>query len=159
MALKHKPDIPTFAIAVETVIAIHREGWNDAGKSEKQWRASLWDYAKKRFGRKRVDQIVTADVMAVPILHWHTRTETMRRVRQRVGAVMKWGVAQGYRDDSSAGDAISAALPKTGTMRKHQQALPFAEIGAALDKVKASGALKSIVLALEFMVLTACRSG
>ena len=82
----------------------------------------------KRLGRKRVDQIATADVMAVPIQHWHTRTETMRRVRQRVGAVMKWGVAQGYRDDSSAGDAISAALPKTGTMRKHQQALPFAEI-------------------------------
>jgi hypothetical protein len=33
--------VPTFAEAVETVIAIQREGWKDAGKSEKQWRASL----------------------------------------------------------------------------------------------------------------------
>ena len=158
VALKRKPDVPTFAEAVETVIAIHREGWKDAGKSEKQWRASLRDYAMKRLGRKRVDQIVTADVMAVLIPHWHTKTETMRRVRQRIGAVMKWAVAQGYRDDNPAGDAISAALPKTGTVRNHQRALPFADVGAALDKVKASGAFTSTVLALEFLVLTACRS-
>ena len=112
----------------------------------------------KRLGRKRVDQIATADVMAVLIPHWHTKTETMRRVRQRIGAVMKWAVAQGYRDDNPAGDAISAALPKTGTVRNHQRALPFAEVGAALDKAKASGAFTSTVLALEFLVLTACRS-
>ena len=158
VALKRKPDVPTFAEAVETVIGIHREGWKDAGKSEKQWRASLRDYAMKRLGRKRVDQIATADVMAVLIPHWHTKTETMRRVRQRIGAVMKWAVAQGYRDDNPAGDAISAALPKTGTVRKHQRALAFAEVGAALDKVRASGAFASTVLALEFLVLTACRS-
>ena len=96
--------------------------------------------------------------MAVLIPHWHTKTETMRRVRQRIGAVMKWAVAQGYRDDNPAGDAISAALPKTGTVRKHQRALPFAEVGTALDKVRASGAFASTVLALEFLVLTACRS-
>ena len=28
---------------------------------------------------------------------------------------MKWAVAQGYRGDNPAGDAISAALPKTTT--------------------------------------------
>ena len=158
VALKRKPDVPTFAEAVEIVIAIHREGWKDAGKSEKQWRASLRDYAMKRLGRRRMDQISTADVMAVLIPHWHTKNETMRRVRQRIGAVMKWAVAQGYRDDNPAGDAISAALPKTGTVRKHQRALPFAEVGAALGKVRASGAFTSTVLALEFLVLTTCRS-
>ena len=43
-------------------------------------------------------------------------------------------------------------------MRKHQRALSFAEVGAALGKVRASGAFKGTVLALEFLVLTACRS-
>ena len=71
----------------------------------------------RRLGRKRVDQITTADVMAVLIPHWHTKNETMRRVRQRIGAVMKSAVAQGYRSDNPAGNAISAALPKTGAMR------------------------------------------
>ena len=158
VALKRRPDVPTFAEAVESVIAIHRDGWKDAGKSEKQWRASLRDYAMPRLGRRRIDQITTADVMAVLIPHWHSKNETMRRVRQRIGAVMKWAVAQGYRGDNPAGDAISAALPKTGTMRRHQRALPFAEVGAALAKVKGSNAYKGTVLALELLVLTACRS-
>ena len=114
VTLKRKPDVPAFAEAVETVISIHCEGWKDGGKSEKQWRASLRDYAMKRLGKRRVDQISTADVMAVLIPNWHTKNETMRRVRQRIGAVMRWAVAQGYRDDNPAGDAISAALPKTG---------------------------------------------
>ena len=159
LALKRHQDVPTFSEAVETVIAIHREGWKNVGKNEKQWRASLRDYAMRRLGRKRVDQITTADVMAVLIPHWHTKNETMRRVRQRIGAVMKWAVAQGYRGDNPAGDAISAALPKTGAIRQHQRALPFAEVGAALDEVKASKAYWGTILAFEFLVLTACRSG
>ena len=100
LALKRRPDMPTFAEAVETAIGIHREGWKDAKTSEKQWRASLRDYAMPRLGQKRVDQITTADVMAVLIPHWHTKRETMQRVRQRIGTVMKWAVAQGYRDDN-----------------------------------------------------------
>ena len=159
LALKRRPDMPTFAEAVETVIGIHREGWKDAKTSEKQWRASLRDYAMPRLGQKRVDQITTADVMAVLIPHWHTKRETMQRVRQRIGTVMKWAVAQGYRDDNPAGDAISAALPKNGGVRRHQRALPFREVGAALHRVKKSGAFEPTVLAFEFLVLTACRSG
>ena len=159
VALKRRPDVPTFAEAVDAVIGIHREGWKDAGKSEKQWRASLRDYAMPRLGRRRIDQITTADVMAVLIPHWHTKNETMRRVRQRIGAVMKWAVSQGYRGDNPAGDAISAARPKNGSMRRHQRALPFTEVGAALAKVRTSGAHGLTALAFEFLVLTACRSG
>ena len=72
---------------------------------------------------------------------------------------MKWAVAQGYRNDNPAGDAISAALPKNGGARRHQRALPFGEVSAALHRVKRSGAFEPTVLAFEFLVLTACRSG
>ena len=154
-----RTDVPSFADAIETVIAIHREGWKDAGKSEAQWRASLRDYAMPRLGRKRVDQITTADVMAVLLPIWHEKHETARRVRQRISTTMKWAVAQGYRDDNPAGDAISAALPKNGKIKNHQRALPFTEVADALDKVEASGAGRTTTLAFEFLVLTACRSG
>ena len=159
VTLRRRPDVPNFAQAAETVIAIHREGWKDGGKSEAQWRASLRDYALPRLGRKGVDEITTADVMAVLIPHWHTKTETMRRVRQRIGAVMKWAVAQGHRDDNPAGDAIAAALPKGGSVRQHQRALPFRNVGAALARVRTSNTYRPAVLAFEFLVLTACRSG
>ena len=72
---------------------------------------------------------------------------------------MKWAVAQGYRDDNPAGDAISAALPKTAVRKLHMRALPRAEVGAALARVKGSGAYLGTMLAFEFLVLAAARSG
>ena len=81
------------------------------------------------------------------------------RVFLAIGAVMKWAVAQGYRDDNPAGDAISAALPKAAVRKQHMRALPHAEVGAALARVHGSGAWPGAMLALEFLVLTAARSG
>ena len=72
---------------------------------------------------------------------------------------MKWAVAQGYRADNPAGDAISAALPSAAVHREHHKALPHAEVGAALGRIRRSGAYRGTVLGFEFLVLTAARSG
>ena len=151
--------VPTFAKALETVIAIHAENWKDRARSEHQWRASLRDYAMPRLADKPVDEIDTADVMAVLLPIWSNKRVTAKRVRQRIAAVMKWAVAQGYRQDNPAGDAISAALPKTAVPQQHQRALPHAEVGVALARVRRSRAYRGTVLAFEFLVLTACRNG
>ena len=77
------------------------------------------DYAMPRLGRKYVDEITTADVLGCLVPIWSAKSETARRVRQRIGAVMQWAVAKGYREDNPAGDAIAAALPKNGGKRNH----------------------------------------
>ena len=154
-----KRTVPTFGEAVDRVIAIHAAGWRDSGRSERQWRASLRDYAMWRLRGMPVNRIGTADVMAVLLPIWAEKRETARRVRQRISAVMRWAVAQGYREDNPAGDAIGAALPKTGVRTRHQPALPYTEVRGAMERVRASKAYPSTVLAFEFLVLTACRSG
>lgn len=159
LALKKQQKTPTFAEAVETVINIHSAGWKDGGKSEKQWRASLRDYAMCKLGDCPVSNITTHDVMAVLLPIWNTKRETAKRVRQRIGAVMKWAIAEGFRSDNPAGEAIGAALPKNGIVRTHQRALPFVKVRDTLDKVRSSCANPSTILAFEFLVLTACRSG
>ena len=55
-----------------------------------------------KLGSKRVDQVTTADVMGVLLPIWSTKAETARRLRQRVSAIMKWAIAQGYRADNPA---------------------------------------------------------
>ena len=129
IALGHDPRrsaraVPTFAQALETVIAIHAANWKDRKGSEHQWRATLGTYAFPRIGDKTVDAVTTADVMAVLSPIWSAKRVTAKRVRQRIGAVMKWAIAQGLRIDNPAGDAISAALPKHTAIQKHQRALP-----------------------------------
>ena len=116
--------VPSFASAAETVLAIHAVNWKPGSRSKETWRASLRDYALPRLGSMRVDAVTTSDVMAVLLPIWSTKRETARRLRHRIGAVMKWAVAQGYRIDNPAGDAISGALPKTGARIEHRKALP-----------------------------------
>ena len=151
--------VPTFAEAVEKVIAVHAAGWKDGGRQEKLWRASLRDYAMPRLGGRPVNRIHTADVMAILLPIWNEKRETAKRVRRRISAVMRWAVAQGYREDNPAGEAIGAALPRNGVRPRHHPALPYANVGGAIKTVRMSGAYPATVLAFEFLVLTACRSG
>lgn len=88
---------------------------------------------------------------------WNTKRETARKVRQRIGTVMKWAIAEGHRNDNPAGDAIDAALPKVGHRTTHQRAMVHGEVAGALQKVRKCNALSSTKLAFEFLVLTACR--
>ena len=158
-ALRSKRAVPTFREALESVLEIHSPGWKDGGKSEKQWRASLKTYAFPRVGDKRVNEIDTADVMNVLLPIWTKKAETARRIRQRIGAVMKWAIAQRYRQDNPAGEALGAALPKNAGNVKHFRAVPYSEVGAAIQKVRESDAGVTAKLLFEFITLCACRSG
>ena len=158
-ALRPAQAVPTFAEAAETVIGLHEPGWKDGGKTAAQWRSSLRDYAMKRLGKRRVSEIDTADVMAVLLPIWTTKSATARKVRQRIGAVMRWSVAQGFRSDNPAGDAIGAALPKANRIRRHYRALPHSEVAGAIATIRATRAHWATIAAIEFLTLTAARSG
>ena len=150
---------PTFAEAADKVMAIHAGNWKPGGRTEDSWRSTLRDYILPRLGDMPVDAVTGGDVMAVLQPIWTEKRETAKRVRSRIGAVMKWAVAQGHRTDNPAGEALAAALPNNAGRRVHHKALPHAEVGAALRKVRGSDAYRGAVLALELLVLTATRSG
>ena len=153
-----KASVPTFSVAAEIVIGIHAAGWKD-GRHEANWRRSLSQYAYPPLGAKLVSEITSLDVMALLVPIWTEKRETAKKLRQRIGAVMKWAVAQGYRADNPAGDSIGAALPKNGHVTQHQRALPHEEVWGALDAIRETGAWDGTKLAFEFLTLTAARSG
>ena len=158
LAEKRRAKVPTFEQAVEKVIALHRQTWKDGGKTAKIWESTLREYVFPHIGKKGVDEIATADVMTILTPIWVSKFETARKVRRRIGTVMKWAVAQGYRQDNPAGEAITAALPKRSKQVRHMPALPHGEVPGALAAVRASGAWPATKLAFEFLVLTATRS-
>lgn len=150
---------PTFKEAVEKVIAIHRASWRKGSTSEAQWRSSLSNYAYPHIGHMPVDVISTTDVMRVLTPMWNQKRATAKRVRQRIGAVMKWSIAEGHRTDNPAGDAIAAALPKGGVKKKHFKAIPHGEVAQAIATVRAADVWPPLKGAFEFQVLTAARPG
>ena len=150
--------VPIFEEAVKKVIAVHRAGWKDGSRSEKDWRATLRNYAMPKLGGRPVDRINTADVMAVLLPIWNGKRVTARRVRQRISAVMRWAVAQGYREDNPAGEAIGAALPRNGVRPRHLAALPYAQVAGAVEEVRGSGAYPATVLAFGIACLPSFHS-
>ncbi len=109
--------MPTFAQAAAKVYEMHRPGWRNA-KYAAQWKTELRTYAYGRIGEMPVSEVTTAEVLEVLGPIWHDKAETARRVRARIGAVMKWAVAQGYRGDNPAGEAITQALPRHRKRRR-----------------------------------------
>ena len=130
---RHARGIPTFEEATATVLALHRPGWRNA-KHATQWATTLRKYAHPHLGGLPVSEVTTADVLTVLTPIWHDKSETARRLRQRIGAVMKWAIAKGYRPDNPAGDAMAQALPRQTVVRRHMRALPHREVAGARSR-------------------------
>ena len=149
--------IMSFEEAARHVHDVHTPSWRNA-KHAAQFISTLETYAFPRLGRLRVSEITTADVLAVLQPIWLEKAETARRVRQRIGMVMKWAIAQGWRQDNPV-LSISEALPKQDRTQAHRKALHYNALPEFVEKLQASGANLSTRLALELLILTASRSG
>ena len=110
-------------------------------------------------GGKRVDAITTADVLAILKPIWNVKTDAAPRIKRRIAAVMAWAVAHGHRTDNPVA-SVDAVLPKQARNHEHRKALPYAEVPQAIATVRnAHRGSTSAKLALEFLILTAARSG
>ena len=155
---RHGQGVPTVEEAAAVVLEQQRPGWRNA-KHARDWPRSLRAYAFPRIGALPVSEVTTADVLAILTPIWHDKPQTARRVRQRIGAVMTWAVAMGYRPDNPVGDALGHALGRQQAVVQHMRALPHGAVADALATVRASSARPVVKLIFEFVVLTAARSG
>ncbi len=153
-----RPAIPTFVEASERVIELRRPTWSSE-RHAKQWEESLRIHADPVIGKKQVDDVTTADAMAVLTPIWVEKAETATRVRQRMETVFDYCVAQGWRTDNPASKAITKALPRRPRLKRHHPALHYWEVPSAVDLVRCSAADLATRLAFEFTVLTVARAG
>lgn len=148
--------VPTFRKAAELVHKEHEKVWRN-GKHQNQWLATLKTYAFPKMGALPVSEIegpLIRDVLA-PI--WLAKPETARRVRQRIGTVLDWAYAKGYRASEAPMRSLSRGLPRQPKKDGHFAAMPYAEVPDFLDKL---GERETVGrLALEALILTAARSG
>lgn len=149
--------ILTFEEAARKVHALHKPTWKNE-KHAAQFLSTLETYTFTKIGKLKVSDVSTSDVLGVLTPFWTEKPETARRVRQRIGTVMKWAIAQGWRQDNPA-ENIEQALPKTSKVQQHRKALGYDEAAQCIHAVQASAAGPTTKLAFEFLVLTAARSG
>jgi integrase len=152
---------PTFGQVADEVIASKESGWRNA-KHRQQWRNTLEIYAAP-LREKPVDTVGTADILAVLKPIWQPKAETASRLRGRIEAVLDAARANGHIPESTANPArwrghLDKLLAKPKKLsRGHHPAMPFAEVPAFVDRLRAQKGVAA--LALEFIILTAARSG
>ncbi len=163
----------TFAEAVRRYLDTKLEGFRNA-KHRDQWRSTLDTYAGPIIGAMDVKSISTADVLRAlrqevrnkkgeaegPL--WAARAETASRLRGRIESVLAWATVSGFRAGDNparwAGN-LKELLParSKGADEGNQPALALRDAArwfTALRRRDGMGAR-----ALEFVVLTAARSG
>ena len=149
--------IPTFAEAIDPAYAVRSKSWKSP-KTEKVNRAALAMYALPTIGKKLVSEITPADVLAILAPIWVDIPEQAKRTKEQVSTVMQWAMVEGFRDTNPVDKAIMKALPKRG-LKTHFKAMPFADLAAAIERVKGTEAHWSTKAAFELICHTACRSG
>jgi integrase len=160
-ALLEQSKAITFDKAAELCIAAKKHEWRNA-KHAAQWTSTLAQYASPVIGKIPVQQIDTALVLRVLQQIWTTKTETATRVRQRIETVIDFCKARGQfvGDNPARLDGhLSELLPKASKIQKvrHHPALPFEQIHHFVTTLREKGG--TAALALEFLILTAARTG
>ena len=158
VAEKHSPAMPTFREAARAVHAANKPRWRN-DRHTASWLQTLERHAMPVLGNTPLDRIDRGAVLRVLTPIWTTRPETARRVRQRMRTVFLWGMAHGFMESNPAGEAIDGALAPMPKVKAHLRALPYQEVGAALEAVESSQASVAAKLCFRFLVLTAARSG
>jgi integrase len=148
---------PTFADAAQQCYDGRAETWRNE-KHRAQWLSSLAAYAYPRIGALRVNEVTVTDVLNVLTPIWSVKPETARRVRQRIGLVLDWSKAKGWRDSGSPTREIGKALPTHPRTQRHQPSMPYSEVPGFLTQLAATGATDATKAAMEILILTASRT-
>jgi integrase len=162
----------TFKQCAESYLAAHSGKWRNVREAP-QWTNSLAQYVHPILGNLSVSDIDTPLILKVleqpveadgrypagPL--WLARHETASRLRGRIEAVLGWATVRQYRTGDNPArwsGHLATVLPgSNGVAQEHFSALPFAEMPAFVAALRETTA--AAARALEFLILTAARSG
>ena len=151
----------TFDKAAEKYLS-HKAHEFSNKKHTKQWSSTLKTYASPIIGNLPVSEIDLNHIIRILEPIWLNKTETAKRLRGRIESVLSWSTVAGFRTGDNPArwrGHLDTVLPKPNKVSKvkHHKALPWQDINPFLDKLKKRKGITA--KALEFLILTATRSG
>jgi integrase len=159
----------TFRECAQRYVEAHRAAWKNP-KHAAQWPATLETYVYPVMGALPVPAIDTGLVVKVVEPLWSTKPETASRVRGRIETILDYAAVRGWRQGDNPArwrGHLDKLLPKKVKVARakqaatgrgeHHAAMPYAEIGGFLAKLRQQNGIAAA--ALEFAILTAARTG
>ena len=150
----------TFEQAALKMFDQKRAGWKNP-KHAQQWINTLNAYVFPIIGSVPVDSLQPDDFRKVLAPIWLKKSETAMRVKQRCHAVMDWCLAQNLVSGNPT-TVVSKLLPvmeKKNVRTEHQPSMPWQDLPAFVTTVLHAGTPGTCREAMEFLILSAARSG
>ena len=151
----------TFDECAAAYIDAHRGSWKNA-KHISQWENTIASYASPLIGDLPVSEVDTDLVVKVLTPIWRKKTETAVRLRGRIECILDWATVSKFREGENPArwrghlDNLLANPNKIAPVKNHP-ALPWLEIGPFMQHLRKCEGVSA--RAIEFAILTACRSG
>lgn len=152
---KDRRSAVTFEVAAREMHGDKAGGWAD--KTAGQFLSALERHAFPTLGKRYVADISADDIRHALSPIWQDKPAIAAKVRHRVGQVLDYAKAKGWRETEAPRRSLSTILsaqPASG----HMEAMPFADVPAFYATQNAKGETISR-LALLFLIVTTARSG
>lgn len=162
----------TFAECAAAYLKAHATDYSNE-KHRKQWSSTLETYAYPNIGKLLVSDIGmrhVLDVLQQPSMDrkkrvgmlWEIKTETAKRLLDRIKAVLDYATVNEYRSGLNPATwkgYLDTQLAAPGGLKKvrHQPAVPYVQIAAFMTHLRKQTSVSA--RALEFLILTGVRSG
>jgi integrase len=151
--------LPSFGECADAYVQAHRATWRNE-KHIAQWRMTLTNYCAP-IREMPVDEVDTEAVLKVLQPIWERLPETAKRLRGRIEKVLDAAKVRGFRTGENPArwrGHLESLLSKPKTLtRGHHAALPYGKLPGFIALLRARASIAA--RALEFAILTACRSG
>lgn len=125
--------------------------------------ARLTKYAFDVLGKVKLPEVTTAHILEVLNPIWTTKNDTAVRLRAGIEEILNWAIFHGHRTGDNPArwkghlDQVLASPSKVKRAGNHQPALPVDDLPAFFAALR--GRDTRSARALEFLILTAVRSG
>ena len=150
----------TFEKAARQVHEDLKPGWKNH-KHAAQWITTLESYVFPHIGSRKVESLKARDFADALRSIWLKKPDTASKVKQRCNAVMDWCAAQELIGANPVG-VVTKLLPKQPGARErvvHRPAMPWRSVPDFFENVLRVGQPSLSKTMLEFLILTAARSG
>ncbi|VTZ25970.1 Integrase family protein [Methylocella tundrae] len=151
----------TFGDVANEFLLANEPSWRNA-KHRAQWRMTLEVYGKALMPVP-VENIETTTVLEALKPIWQTKPETASRLRGRIEAVLDAARVAGHTPADRLNPArwkghLDKLLPKPNKLsRGHHAAMPYLDVPRFVSRLRERETIGA--LALEFLILTAARTG
>ena len=147
----------TLIYCTKKVHEINLPTWKNE-KFAKQWLSSLEHHVFPTIGKLPISQVTSADILRVLTPIWNTKGDTAKKIKQRLRMIIKWARAQGYFQGDDPVELAEQALPKQLKSDDHHKSLEFEKLPEMISNLRKSKISLPTKLALEFTILSACRT-